>query len=60
MPVGIRIPVDDSLRDAFGMMVEAPGTEERQEAPRYRIPPVVWMLVFIVVGYLMVRIALED
>lgn len=61
MPIGIRLPFDEDMRALLGMgeETEEPAGEARV-APKYRIPPVVWVFVFLIAGWLIVRMLLED
>lgn len=61
MPIGIRLPLDEDMRAALGMgeETEEPVGEARV-APRYRIPPVLWVFLCLGGGWFLVRALLED
>lgn len=47
----------DSVPNAIPIVDSAGG---QQPAPVYKIPPVVWPFVFLIVGYLGIRMLIED
>lgn len=55
-PVGFSVP-------GWGGKTDEPvpdGAGSQQAATPYKIPPVVWMVLFLVVGFVGVRMLMED
>jgi len=56
MPVTLQLPGGPFPAGMF----EQADAETREQAPRYAIPPIVWMFVFLLAGWLILRMILED
>jgi hypothetical protein len=57
-PVLIALPgYAEGLRGAIPTVAESGGVEDQTS---YKIPPVVWMFIFLVAGYVGLRMVLED
>lgn len=56
--VGIRL--DDLIPPGETALYDDNGTSGMQEAAPYKIPPAAWMVIFLLVGYMGIRLILED
>lgn len=56
----VSINLSDLVPPGRGAVIEDGTDQGPQEASAYKIPPVIWMVIFLTVGYLGVRMLMED
>lgn len=59
-PVMFSLPGLNENTDSNNSGFDSPSDEKSKTMEAYKIPPVLWVLIFLIGGYLIVRFALEE